>query len=153
MTTHQARAAKITASLRATPYGTWTAVKISCIGTVFVHRMSVEYCSNYGLNETWVRIGSASREALELRGSAEAVAKQLCLRLRPPTKAVAQATKVILDARSKVNPGGAEGIYLLHAPEAAAWLGLDETTTYRAFSYLEEMGYGEATECGWRYAA
>jgi len=156
MTTHEARAAKITETLRTVPYWIWTAVKIACVGTVYVNRMTIEQCTAFGYNEIWVRIGSSKLGPdceTELRGSAEAIAKQLCMRLRPPSKAVAQAAKVITDARNKDNPGGSEGIYWLHAPEAAAWLGLDEDVAYRAFSYLEEMGYGTVTECGWRYAA
>jgi hypothetical protein len=156
MTTHEARAAKITKTLRTVPYWIWTAVKIAYVGTVYVNRMTTEQCTAFGYNEFWVRVGGmnlGNLGTIELRGSAEAVAKQLCMRLRPPSKAVAQAVQVIMNARSKINPGGAGGIYLLHAPEAAAWLGLSEDTAYRAFRYLEEIGYGTVTECGWRYAA
>jgi hypothetical protein len=145
MTTHEARTAKIVEALRQSPLGKWTAVKLACIGTVYVHRVPVEACTAHGFNEIWCRIGSPTFECeTELRGSAEAVAKRLCLRLRAPSKAVAQAIEAI-------KPRNISG---LRGPEIAAILGLNDETTYRAIALLEEMGLGsEGGEYGWRYAA
>lgn len=153
MTTHEARTAKIAETLRTSTIGEWTAVKIARVATVYVHRLPKASADMMGINEMFVRLGSATlaESTAEFRGSAEAVAKNLALVLKAPSKAVDDAAIKILQAGTRINPGCERGIATLKAPEAAAWLGLDEETTYKAYALLEERGYGRETETGWRY--
>lgn len=156
MTTHEARTAKIASALRSAPLGTWAPVKVACLGTVYVHRMPLDAANLLMLNELWVRLGSPmlAESTDEFRGTAEEVAKSLALRLRAPSKAVAQAIEIINRNADRLNPGGEMGMTSMRAPEVAAWLGLDEEVTYRAIAHLEECGYGkEGGEYGWSYAA
>jgi hypothetical protein len=155
MTTHEARTAKIAETLRTSVIGDWTAIKIARVGTVYVHRIPQTSANLMGLNEMWVRLGSEklADSTAEFRGTAEEIAKHLCLTLKAPSKAVDAAALKLLEAGStRINPCCERGIASLKAPEAAAWLGLDELTTGLAYDLLAERGYGIETETGWRYA-
>ena len=156
MMTHEARVARIVEILRSAPLGEWTAVKVACVGTLFVHRVPVEAANKYGWNECWVRFGSSTLadSTGEDRGTAEALAKRLCLKLRAPSKAVQSAIDTIKPSLTRANPCGDLGITDLRAPEVAAWLGLDEETTYRALDHMAEQGLVKDNgETGWQLAA
>lgn len=140
--THEARTAKIVETLRSASLGEWTEVKVACVGSMFVHRVPVEAANKYGWNECWVRFGSANfaDSTSEDRGTAEAIAKKLCLKLRAPSKVVGQAIETIKANLNKTNPFGDQGIDGLRAPEVAAMLNLDEEITYQALDCMVEMG-------------
>jgi len=153
MTTHEARTTKIAETLRSSTIGEWTEIKVSRVGTVYVHRLPKASADLMGVNEMFVRVGSASLadSTAEFRGTAEAVAKNLCLLLKAPSKAVETVANVILEAGGHINPACERGIASLKAPEAAAWLGRDEEMVFKAYDLLEERGIGRSTETGWRY--
>lgn len=134
-----ARVTKIAETLRtkgnAVRDGSWLTVKLPRIGDVSIHVVSQEACKEYGWNEVWARIGGE-----EFRGNAEAVATKLCKLLQAPSKAVGDAAEVIL---SKNFDG-------LREPEMAALYRLDEETTSKAMSLLEERGVAvDKKDLGW----
>ena len=151
--THFQRYSRILSILREVPCGEegaqakspngdgWITVKVPRVGMVTVHRMSQEGCKLLGCNEVFVQYGPSRDISHEsFRGSAEAAAIALCKRLKAPSKAVATATETILSRWLSGNPANRFGCDTMRAPEVAAWLGLDEMVTYKAFDHLQEMG-------------
>lgn len=119
----------------------WFTVTVPRVGVITVHRMSQESCKLLGCNEVFVQFGpSRDINHESFRGSAEAAAILLCKKLKAPSKAVAVATEAILSRWCASNPANSFGCDAMRAPEVAAWLGLDEMTTYKAFDHFQEMG-------------
>lgn len=149
---HSKRVAMIARALRTAQCGPgWRPVGIARVGTVHVNRVTRGAVRNYQIPEIWVLIGGSTPDTCEseMRGSAEDVARQLCLRLAPPSKLVADAIGVIQRNSTRAISAGRCGIEGLRVPEISAWLALTEDAAQRAVDYLEEMGLGTMTEGGW----
>lgn len=153
---HGKRVASIARALRTAQCGPgWRPVGIARVGTVHVNRVTGRAVRNYQIHEIWLLIGGSTPATCEseMRGSAEDVARQLCLRLAPPSKLVEDAVGVITRNRTRAMPGGRCGIEGLRVPEISACLALTEDAAQRAVDHLEEMGLGTMTEGGWAYHA
>lgn len=133
MMSHDARVQKIVETLRSRAgKDAWKALNIPCVGTVYPHVMHEASAKEMGVNEVWVRLGSPefAKATKEFRGTAEAVAKELCKLVKAPSKGVGETAEVL----------ASKSFDSLREPEMAAMFGLDEDLVFRAMALLDERG-------------
>ncbi len=133
MMSHDARVQKIVETLRSRAgKDAWKALNIPCVGTVYPHVMNEASVKEMGVNEVWVRLGSPefAKATKEFRGTAEAVARELC-------KLVKASSKVVGEVAEALEGKSFDG---LREPEMAAMFGFDEDTVFRAMALLGERG-------------
>ena len=132
---------KLVKILRSKPENGWHSFRVPQIGEVVVHCLPLEFAKANKYAEVWARIPTGNLSFREFRGSAEEVARRICLEfLKPPSKKVELAVSMVRNSEF-------DG---MRPPEVAAMLDLDDEVTFKAFDFLAKCGEVEnRNELGW----